>query len=227
MRTLTAIFLLIILFGCSDRQLNNNDNQEHSNHFIISAIDGKLPLRLEELNFKDKNNLIQLNDEIVSKIDEVVNDYAKDIELYDSSKTYKDTYINTIRLKGNSHTIFLVLLKHYLTDEVNSRVIFYDNERKEFVDKEFDFKLYALYDYENGNLKAGYLKKLFKIVTPEIEVVDFNNDGINDFKFVRLWHNGTFNAIHTTILTVRNGKIDKLHFDEKFIGNEELLYGRK
>jgi len=83
------------------------------------------------------------------------------------------------------------------------------------------------YDYENWNLKAGYLKKLFKIVTPEIEVVDFNKDGINDFKFVRLWHNGTFNAINTTILTVRKGKIDTLHFDEKFIGNEELLYERK
>ena len=232
MRTLTAIFLLTILFGCSDRKskedkVSNNDNLEHTNNFEISAIDGKLPLRLNELNLKDKNNSVQLNDRVNSKIEKTVKDYAKDFEFYDSTQTYKDIYINTIRLYDSLYTIYLVLLKHYPTDEVNSRALFYDNQKKEFVDNVFDFNLWVLYDFEHGKLIPTKLKTDFEITTPEIEVVDFNKDGVNDFKFVRLWHNGTFNAIHTTILTVKNNKVDTLYFDEKPIGNDELLQERK
>ena len=47
-------------------------------------------------------------------------------------------------------------------------------------------------------------------------------DVINDYKFVRLLHNGTFNEICTTILTVRNNKPDTLHFDKLPTGNEEF-----
>jgi hypothetical protein len=232
---LTLIFSLLgltILLGCSDRQpkkneVKNNDNSKHSNHFEISAIDGKLPLHLDELNLEDNNNLIYLNDGIVSKIEEVIKDYAKDFEFYYSTQTLKDTYINTIRLNDSLQTIFLVLLKHYPTGKLNTKVLFYDNQKKEFSDTEFDFNLWVLYNFDNGKLKPTKLKTDFKITSPEIEVVDVNKDGINDFKFVRLWHNGTFNSIHTTILTVKNNKIDTLHFDEKPIGNEELLQGRK
>lgn len=227
MRTITAIILLTILYGCSDRKSKQdeeiiNHNHEPTNNFEISAIDVKLPLRLDELNLEDNNNSIQLNDAINSKIEETVKAYAKDFEFYDSTQTYKDSYINTIRLHDSLQTMYLVLLKHYPTDEVNSRVLFYDNQKKEFADKVFDFNLWILYDYENGKLTSTKLKTDFEVTTPEVEVVDFNNDGINDFKFVRLWHNGTFNAIHTTILTVKNNKIDTLLFDEKPIGYEEL-----
>lgn len=109
---------LTILPGCSDRQpkkdeVKNNDNSKHSNHFQISAIEGKLPLRLDELNLEDKNNTIHLNDGIVSKIEGVVKEYARNFEFYDSSQTYKDTYINTIQLQDSLQTIYLVLLKHY------------------------------------------------------------------------------------------------------------------
>ena len=232
MRTLTAIFLLTILFSCSDRQTKNSDIQKNDvskneKTFVITAIDANLPLRLDEINLEDKNSIIHLNDGIVSKIEEVVKNYAKDFEFYDSSQTYKDTYINTIRLHDSLQTIFLVLLKHYPTGELNSKVLFYDNQKKEFTDKTFDFNLWILYNFENGKLKPTDLKTQFKISSPEIDVVNFNKDEINDYKFVRLWHNGTFNAIHTTILTVRDNKIDTLHFDEKPIGNEELLHGRK
>ncbi len=220
MRTLTAILLLTILFGCSNRkskkdEVSNNDNHKHTSNFKISAIDRKLPLRLDELNIEDKNNTIQLKDGINSKIEEVIKDYAKDIEFYDSIQTYKDTYIGTIRLHDSLQTIYLVLLKHNPANEVNSRVLFYDNQKKEFADNVFDFNLWVLYDFVNGKLTPTKLKTDFEITTPEIEVVDFNKDGINDFKFVRFWHNGTFNAIHTTILTVKNNKIDTLYFDYK------------
>ena len=227
MRTLTTIFLLTILFGCSDRQTKNqevgsNDNQKNTKKFTISAVDGKLPLRLDEIDLNDKNKIIQLNDGINSKIEQVIKDYAKDFEFYDSTQTYKDTYINTIRLHDSLQTIHLVILKHYPTGVVNSKVLFYDNHKKEYADNVFDFNLWVLYDFDNGQLTPTKLKTDFEITTPEIEVVDFNKDGISDFKFVRLWHNGTFNAIHTTILTIKDNKVDTLHFEEKPIGNEEL-----
>lgn len=232
MRTLLAIFTLTSLFSCTDKQTKNsieqiNEVSKHETPFSISAINAKLPLRLDEINLEDKNNTIHLNDGIVSKIEGVIKEYASDFEFYDSSQTYKDTYINTIRLPDSLQTIYLVLLKHYPTGELNSRVLFYDNQKKDFINKTFDFNLWVLYNFDNGKLKATDLKTHLKINSPEIEVVDFNKDKINDYKFVRLWHNGTFNDIHTTILTVRNSKIDTLHFDEKPIGNEELLRGRK
>lgn len=232
MRTLIATCILTSLFSCTNRQTKNsieqiNEVSKNEETFLISAIDAKLPLRLDEINLEDKNNTIQLNDGIVSKIEKVIKDYAKDFEFYDRSQTYRDTYINTIRLHDRLQTIFVVLLKYYPTGELNSRVLFYDNQKKEFLNKVFDFNLWALYDFDNGKLKPSDLKTQFKINSPEIEVVDLNKDEINDYKFVRLWHNGTFNTINTTILNVKNGKIDTLHFEEKPIGNEELFHGRK
>lgn len=232
MRTLTAIFLLTILFDCSDRQTKNSDIQKNElsrneKTFVITAINANLPLRLDEINLEDENNIVHLNDGIVSKIENVVKEYSSDFEFYDSSQTYKDTYINTIRLQDSLQTIYLVLLKHYPIGELNSKVLFYDNQKKEFINNVFDFNLWVLYNFDNGNLKPTDLKTYFKISSPEIEVVDFNKDKINDYKFVRLWHNGTFNAIHSTILTVSNGNIDTLNFVEKPIGNEELLHESK
>jgi hypothetical protein len=225
MRTLTAIFLMTILTCFSDRQSKNsitqkNEVSKNEETFLITAMNAKLPLRLDEINLEDKNNTIHLNDGIVSKIEELIKDYAKDFEFYDSSQTYRNTYINTIRLHDSLHTIFVVLLKHYPTGELNIRVLFYDNQKKEFANNVFDFNLWALYDFDNGKLKPSDLKNHSKINSPEIEVVDLNKDEINDYKFVRLWHNGTFNAIHTTILTVKNSKIDTLYFEEKPVGNE-------
>ena len=222
MRILTIIILLTCLFSCSSRKTKNAEIQEDNSILnLISAIDLKFPLRLNEINLQDKNNAIQLNDGINSKIEETIKEYASKIEFYDSTQMYKDIYINTIRLHDSLQTIFLVLFKHYPTGYVNSTVLFYDNVDKEFADKTFDFNLWALYDFEEGKLKPTGLKTHFNINTPEIELVDYNKDGINDYKFTRLWHNGTFNVIHTTILTIRNKQLETLHFHELPIGNDK------
>lgn len=220
MRTILAIFILMSLFCCIERQTNNSHIQKNliSNNektLEITAINSKFPLRLHKINLENKDNTVSLNDGIVAKIEEVVKDFAKDFEFYDSSETYKDSYINTIRLHDSSQTIYLVLLKHYPTGSLNSSVLFYDNESKEFIDKKIDLNLWTLYNYDKGKINPTDLKIKLKISSPEIEIVDFNNDKINDYKIIRLYHNGTFNAIQTTILTVRNNKIDTLLFDEK------------
>jgi hypothetical protein len=201
--------------------------QEEQNHKIellqleevtslnISAIDKKFPLKISEVNFDGKDDIIQLNDGTISKIEQTIKNYYATDCLKDSLQTCRDTYINTIRLHDSLQTIYLVLLKHYPTEVVNSKVLFYDNQQKEFTVKPFDFNLYALYEFDNGKLKPTNLKTDFKVTTPEIELVDFNKDGLNDYKFTRLFHNGTFNSIQTTILTIKNTKIDTLYFNER------------
>lgn len=218
-QTLIAIFALITLVGCSNEQPKESDKK--ASPFTITAIDAEFPLRLNEVDFEDENNTIHLNDGIVSNIETTIKEYAKGIDFYDNSQTYRDTYFNTIRLHDSLQTIFLVLLKHYPTEELTSKVLFYDNLKKEFIDNVPDFKLYGLYDFDNRKLVPTNLKTAFKITNPEIEVLDINKDGINDFKFVRLWHNGTFNAIHTTILTIKNNSIDTISFEKTPIYIEE------
>jgi hypothetical protein len=220
MRTLTIILFLTTLFSCSDRQTDSTVVQlsgslDNTNLFVIAAINSKFPLRLNEIKLDETSNIIHLNDGIISKIEETIKTYAKEILFYDSTQTYRDLYINTIQLHDNLQTIYLVLLKHYPTGVVNSKVLFYNNQKKEFLNENFDLNLHALYDFNNGQLKPTNLKTDFKITTPEIEIVDADQDGINDFKLVRLWHNGTFNALQTTILTVKDNQLDTLHFEEK------------
>ena len=124
MRISITILICTILFGCSDRKSKKSTVSKNDTQFEIFAIYEKLPLHLEELNFQDKKKLIYLNDGIVSKIEAVIKDYTKDIEFYDSTQSYKDTYINTIQLRDSLYTMYLVLFKHYPTGEVNSKVLF-------------------------------------------------------------------------------------------------------
>ncbi|MBS1486133.1 MAG: hypothetical protein JST43_00985 [Bacteroidetes bacterium] len=119
------------------------------------------------------------------------------------SVTYWHTYLSTICLQDSLQTIFLVLLKHYPSGKIDSRILFFDKLTKEFADKNFEFNLSALYNYHNGWLTSTNLKIDWHIDTPEIAIVDFNQDRANDYQLKRLLHNGTFNAIQTTIVTIK------------------------
>lgn len=222
MKILTTPFLLLVFINCTDKKTahvkkEGKNNQKSLIRSEISAIDAKFPLYLDRIDLQDKKNCQHLNDGINSKIEQTIKDYYFNECLVDSTgKNHpKDTYINTIRLYDSLQTIFLVLLKHYPSGELNCKALFYDNATKDFADKALDFKIYALYHFENGKLEPTNLKTAFKITTPEIELVDFNHDGINDYKLTRLFHNGTFNAIQTTIISVKNAQWETLNFSEK------------
>lgn len=223
MRILLILFLLSIFVSCDRAQVGNANDQEAIApkpllQIPISAIDADFPLYLNEIVLEDNEETIQLNDGINSKIQQTIHEYYFRECSGDSLQTHfslKDSYIQTIRLHDSLHTVFWVLLKHP-TGYVNSKVLFYDNLKKEFAPEAFDFNIFALYHFENGKFIPSNLKTAFKINTPEIELVDSNKDGINDFKFTRLYHNGTANSIQTTILTVKKAQIDTLDFDEKW-----------
>ena len=217
---LVGIFLQIILLGCSDKQSKKSENQEttdfsQKNSLNISVITSEFPLRLNQIDFENKDCVIQLNDSIISKIKQTINNYLINDCDSENSNTHENAYINTIYLHDSLQTIFLVLLKHVPTEKVNSKVLFYNNLSKEFSNETFDFNLHALYNFNCGKLEPANFKENFKITVPEIEIVDYDKNGINDYKFVRLYHNGTYNAIHTTILTICDNKIETLMFEEK------------
>ncbi|MCL9805498.1 hypothetical protein NAT51_08190 [Flavobacterium amniphilum] len=220
MRILLTLLLLTTLLNCSGKQKEDAVSTPKTiKHDDITAIDAEFPLRLDRVNLQDNKHTFHLNDGIVSKIDETIRKNAEETGLHDNPETYRKTYINTIQLQGKSHTVFVVLLKSYpIGEEVGAKVLFYDNQKKEFADKDFELKLFALYSYDNGKLKPTDLKTGLQITYPEIDITDFNKDGIQDFKFKRLYHNGTFNALHTTILAIKNKTIDTLYFCEKGFG---------
>jgi hypothetical protein len=222
-RFLLILLLLTTLFSCSNRKLDNvkgklTNDQEAFALPAIAAIDVNFPLSLEDIDLQDDKNGLHLNDGINSRIEETIKDYYFNECSGDSNEInfkVKAVYINTIRLHDSLHTIFLILLNHPTGGRVNSKVLIYNNETKDFADKTLDFNIHALYDFENGKLNPTNLKTAFEITTPEIEIVDFNKDGLNDYKFTRLLHNGTFNSIQTTIISVANNQIDTLYFKEK------------
>jgi hypothetical protein len=212
MRIFTVFLSLTVWMSCSDA---SRETENAAAAVTITAIDAKFPLELSTIDFDDKENLVHLNDEITSGIIKTVKDYYTNDCLNDSLHTYTDTYINTIRLRDSLNTLFVILLKHYPQEEVASRVLFYDNVKKELISDPLNFKIYALFNVQNNRLKPTRLKTDFNIVEPEIQLVDFDKDGINDFKFTRLFHNGTFNTIHEAVLTIKNSRLDTLFFEEK------------
>jgi len=214
------LFLLIIflsLISCNKKKTLLQKESETE----FTVIDSKFPLILDKIDFENKENFVQLNDEINSKISKTVTDfYNLESGVDETYKKYfgiKDCYFKTIRLHDKSQTLFFIILKSYPSMELRSKVLFYDNTSKQFIGKPLDFKIYALYEFTNGKILPTNLKKEFNIETPEIKVTNKNKNGENQFEFTRLWHNGTFNAIETTILKVTETEIDTVSYNKRNI----------
>ena len=213
MRITVIISLLIILVGCSNKQ-----SKPMTNKVSLTAISAEFPLHLGEIDFNNKHKEIPLNDDISSKIDLIIKSFSDEI-IWDERypHTYMDAYINTICLQDESYMVYLVLLRYFPTTErVCGIALFYNNQKKEFIEDTFDLGLYSLYYYEDGDrLIPTNLKTELNITSPEIELTDFDMDGVNDYKFTTLIHNGTYNAIERIILSTKNATIDTLYFNER------------
>ena len=224
MRRIEPIFLLVTLLACRDGIKQTAPTKQNLSLSPISIIDANFPLTLSNINLQDTPNITHSNDEIENKIYQTVYSYYFNDCSGDSAETYfklKDVYIGTIRLHDSLQTIYLVVLNHFPGGQVNSRILFYNNSSKQFIDKPLDFNIHALYDYNNGQLTPTNLKEQFQINSPEIQLIDYDKDNKNDFKLIRLYHNGAANAIETAILRVKNMKIDTLNFNQKTIGTDK------
>lgn len=222
MRHTLTVLILVLVFACANTIKNEHKieyNLSFSTHPIVNAT---FPLLISNIHLKDTQKTIHLNDEIENKISQTISSYYFNQCSGDSNETYfkaRDTYIGTIRLHDSLQTIFLVLLNHFPGGQVNAKALFYNNSSKEFINETFDFNIHALYEYSNGNLAPSNLKQKLKINFPEIEIVQDNKNKTGNFKFNRLYHNGTANAIETTILKTTAGKLDTLEFKQNWIND--------
>jgi len=225
MRILIGILLFMTLIACSNKRadkanVNLADNRKSIAIPDLSVIDSKFPLILSAVNFKDSNNIIHLNDGINSKLEQTKKDYYFKDCSGDSAQTYfsiKDTYINTIRLRDSLQTVFVIIFRHMPDGLINSKILLCNNISKQFNSKTLDFNIHALYDFDSGRLKPTNLKEQFKIIAPEIELMKNKESGMNSFKFTRLYHNGTANAIETTSIKVTENRIDTIDFKRKWL----------
>lgn len=228
------LIILLSLIGCSKKEtippkktalpketvLPKETAQPDKDSLVLQIIDAKFPLYLDKIDFDDKRNYIQVNDEINSKIRKTVNDfYNNDSGVYEEYKVnfkLNDCHFKTIRLQAKSQTIFVIILKFMIGDGLIAKVLFYDNNSKQFIGEPVDFKIYALYDFVDSKIIPGNLKEELKIMTPEINLTAKENE----FKFIRLWHNGTFNALETAVLKASGNKIDTVKFTKKGLSPE-------
>jgi hypothetical protein len=187
----------------------------------ISAVKATFPLRIYRLNFNAQRGIINVDEKVRAAIEQEIRKCYFINCGGDSSEEFskmKDVYFNTICLKDSLQTIFMVLTHCCIPDWVGSTVFFYDNLTHEFAGTTFDFNLHPLYVLRDTKLETGNLKDHFLKRTPEIGLIDYDGDGINDYKFTRLYHNGTVNAIETTILKVRNKRVETLYFNQEGVG---------
>lgn len=181
-----------------------------SNFIDITAFDANFPIELSKIDFEEKTKTVTLSDFKIRKIEQVVERFYYEECQGDSAETYfskKDIYINTIQTETINGIILYGIILKQIPSMVTCKILFFDTKTDAFLEEIFNFKIYALYDFKDGKLVASNLKEELKFDTPEIELSDFTKDGIKEFTFNRLNHNGTFNAIEKLAIQIENGKI--------------------
>ena len=205
-KIIIMVCLSVLLAGCS----GGSSGQQESPRTAISA---EFPLVLEHMDLGDKSRLVYPDDQAAARIDSIVRAYASAVPWPDARP---ENYINTLCLQDQRYTVYVVLMENTpFTYRVSGIVLFYDKQKKAFVEDTADLGLEFLYSVEEGRLLPTNLKTEFGITSPELERTDFDGDGIDDFKFTSLIHNGTFNALETRILNINELVIDTLYHDMK------------
>ncbi len=214
---ISIVAICISFFPQENRSINSSIP-----HVEVLNLD--LPIKLDEINFQDENLVEQISYGKMAGIEKVIRNYYFEDCHGDEKETdfsMDNIYFKTIKFQHQEKILFWVILIHYPTGKVNSKLLFFNQRKFDFVDHSIDFNLHAMYDFEKNNLTPSNLKTQFKIKIPEIELIDFDKNGEMDYKLTRLYHNGTSNAIEETILNfdLEKNKIDSLYFNRKWIKN--------
>jgi len=213
MKTLTSILLLSTLLACNRKATQPGIATTTEPEPLV--INAAYPFTFKDANTKNGLNIISLNDGITAQIKEVVQQDCSNPEYN------PEQHIATFQLRDSLYTLYVVTTTGCPTGEPLAQVLFYNNTTKTFIPGSYQYKLFANYDYANGRFKPSDLREHYKINGPDIERTDYNGDGVPDYKFTRLWHNGTFNALSTTVLSITKGQIDTLYNKETGYAVEE------
>lgn len=215
---LTIVLLVISVLSCTNQKstdkVDSNSETKSIEYPDIYAIQTEFPLRLDKLNLNDSSEFCHLSDGKVTRIENEIRKFYFNDCSGDSSEVHfklKETYVGTILLKDSIVSIYMVILDRP-AGLVTSKILFFDNLKNDFINQQIDFNIHALYNRIDDKLKPSNLKTKFMTETPEIEITDFDGDGINEFKFTRLFHNGTANAIEYLTIKILDNSIDTLEF---------------
>ena len=187
----------------------------------VEVITAELPIKLSSIDFEDKGLVQQVSDGKMSGIEEEIrNYYLIDCEgTQEHPYSMKDVYLKTIQINNKSNYILYWIIFKHNAGMVNSKILFFDNIKKEFSEYVHDWNIHGLYNEEDRKIVPSNLKELFKIDFSEIEIVDVDKDQFPDFRLRRLYHNGTANAIEEMIIEVNQIDADTLKFEREWIEN--------
>ena len=135
-------------------------------------------------------------------------------KLIDDEDSTSDRFFNAIQISEGDNTFYMFILTNR-TGGLYSRIFRKSNQTKKLFPQKINFNIHAMYEIVDSQLRPSNLKLLFKMNSPDLEMV--NVAGTRCLKLTRLNHNGTFNAIETTILKWNPDKIDTVEFRQKIL----------
>lgn len=221
MKYIAAICLIIILAGCTSKK--NNTTTAVRPDFVLSSnslLYAQLPLVLSDFNLKQTGIQSPISKQAIKKIEETVNNYYSENYGKGNNEYFKvrDTYLRTIIMQTPTDMIYLVLLKHLPGEELNYEVLIYNKASNSFSGP-LDFNLFAMYDLDHEKLISSNLKTKFHITSPDVEFAGFDSGLVAKYRFTRLVHNGTYNAIETTVLKVNGTHVDTIEHKLNSLAN--------
>lgn len=216
MRIIKYLFIIVAIALASCNSKTKKDIKVEYQALGGTALYEELPLYLNNYDFNKHEYVQVFHDGLTYRLESTIRNYYREECSIETKNPYKHGYIHTLYLQNKPYSAFLILLEHFPSRKLNAKVLF-NKSQTEYCEDIFDFNLHAMYKYSNGKLIPTNLMKEFEIKGPEIQLVDYNKDGVDDFKFTRLMHNGTFNAMQTTIISIDDNKIDTLFYEEKIL----------
>jgi hypothetical protein len=186
----------------------------------ITVVTASLPLNPDKINFSSKK---ETSKAIKEKIENVVTAFYFNDCIGDSTETYctiRNVYFNTIEFSSKDLTFYLVILDQIGGWGLQGRLICYNHLTKMFYPDILQINLRNLYDFDENHLSIiqSNLREIFDLQAPVIEKIA-SLDSSDIFRVNELYHNGTSNAIETTMIKFRKDyRTDTLDSKQIWIG---------
>jgi len=206
------IFIFFVLIICVCILHAQNENPVKLSLPEIKLFESEFPLYISKPRLTGKTADA---DSIVSgKITNEVIKYYFEFGGDSTESNFKvnDVYIKSLVISEQGHSYYIILLKAPASP-LDARILISNNITGEYILPVIDYKIHAMYDYTEGSITESNLKKELKINGPDLELTDFDKDNMLDLKLVRLYHNGTSNAVETSIMKIVNNTLINIYYN--------------
>lgn len=209
MRRSTLFLSLVFLGGCAQKHDKVTETHELSRP-TIRIIEASFPLHLDSVLGTQAGR--SPSPKLDRALHGVVEDFYFNQCVGDSSETWcrlADALLYTVKLRGRESEYYLMVVQHVPQGFVSGRLINWDPREERSIAGPADVRFSGMYNVRNGEMQQSNLKKQFKITGPELEIMD--TLGREAIIVRRLWHNGTFNSMERTVLSLDQGRLDTLY----------------